>query len=154
MKTCLLITTKDNRNFLTEETNLNSLIEFCKTFSSEIFKVKYTKGKILSLKSLAQYMCDQDYNEPMEVDKMKKIFPSKSKSRNSIIKNAEAIKNFIRSNLLSGKSMSLKDLKDKYKELGVTDACLCNHLANTRKMLSKEGHTFKKIGAGKYLLLK
>ena len=53
---------------------------------------------------------------------------------------------------MTGKPLSLKSLKKKYENLGITDACLCNHFASVRRNLIKEGVTFRKIGAGKYCL--
>jgi len=152
MKTCLLLRTKDKRKFLTEEGNLPSLIEYSKTFLAEIFRVEYQRGKILELKALALALCKQDYREPMQVRKIEKIYPKPKKSRQAILTNARKIQTFIRRRLLSGKPLSLKELKDKYSDMEVTDACLCNHLATVRNVLAEEGHQFRKTGAGTYCL--
>ena len=148
---CLLIKTKDNRKFLTYEKHLPSLIEFAKTFNAEIYKVK-SLGKLMELKSLANAICDPQYDEKPNHTKIEKLYPKSNKTRDSILKDASKISKFIRRRLLSGKSLSLKELKDKYKNCNVTDACLCNHMATIRQTLVREGHSFSKIGAGKYCL--
>ena len=59
---CLLIKTKDNRKFLTHEKNLNSLIEFSKTFGAEIFTVPIAQEfSILELKDLVAALCNPQY---------------------------------------------------------------------------------------------
>lgn len=147
---CLLIKTKDNHKFLTHEKNLESLIEFSKTFLAEIYLVEHEEGKILELKNLAQSICKQEEKGEIKFKKIERLYPKAKRSRKNILKDAQKIQLFIRRRLTSGKPLSLKDLKEKYGELGITDACLCNHFANIRKSLTKEGHKFRKIGAGTY----
>lgn len=151
---CLLIKTKDNKKFLTHEKNLQSLIEFSKVFLAEIYLAKYEEGKILELKTLAQSICKQDYQSEVQVSKLKKLFPKNKKSRKTILNNAQKIQTFIEEQLMNGKPLSLKNLKNKYNKLEITDACLCNHFANVRKKLSNNGHEFRKVGAGTYCLTK
>jgi Holliday junction resolvase len=152
---CLLITTKDQRKFLTYEKNLLSLVEFAKTFGAEIYLVVSEKGqKVFELKDLTAALCDQNYNMEPKCEKLKRIYPKTKRSRKTILTEAAKIRNFIRSRFLAGKPVSLKELKKKYKKHNLTDACLCNHLAMARKALSREGYSFKKIGAGKYCLSK
>lgn len=149
---CLLIKTKDNRKFLTHKKNLESLIEFSKVFLAEIYLVEKEEGKILELKKLAQSICKQDQEGEVKFRKIERLYPKARRSRKDILKDAQKIQSFIRRKLVDGKTLSLKDLKEKYKDLNVTDACLCNHFANVRKSLKKEGHDFRKIGAGTYCL--
>lgn len=153
MNNCLLIKIKDNRKFLVQEKHLQSLIEFAKTFNAEIFQVS-TKEKTMSLEKLATAICNPQHKKNIEFEKIKKIYPEIDKNRSGIIKNAAKINKFIRDCLLSGEPISLKDLKNKYKNYNITDSCLCNHLNNTRKKLIEEGYEFVKVGAGKYCLLK
>lgn len=149
----ILVKTKDNRKFLTFEKNLPSLIEFAKTFGAEVELVKVEKGtKALETKALTSAICNPTYDESPQYKSIRKIFPKSKKQRKSIISDAVSIRSFIQKRFLSGKTVSLKELKDKYKNQKLTDACLCNHMANVRKTLSKEGHKFRKIGAGKYCM--
>lgn len=150
----LLLKIKGNRSFLTHEKNLNSLIEFAKTFSAEIYRVEAPKQKVLELKALVNAICDQDYEEKPTCRNMKKVFPEASKSRASIIRNAQRIRKFIYRKLSSGKALSLRELKEKYVDWNITDACLCSHLTATRKLLAREGYHIKKLGAGNYVAQK
>lgn len=151
---CLLLKTKDNKKFLTHEKNLPSLIEFAKTFRAEIYKVEVEKQKVLELKALVDAICDQEYNTTPKHTKLEKLFPVSKKSRKAILADAVKINSFILRKLDSGKEISLKELKKKYKKQGVTDACLCNHLSMARKQLIRKGRTIKKLGAGTYCVVK
>lgn len=150
---CLLIKTKDNRKFLTYEKNLPSLVEFAKTFGAEIHLVEPgEKQKVMELKNLTAALCNSEYKEKPKCKKIDKIFPKSKRKRQEILAEAVKIRKFIRKRFLTGKPVSLKELKLKYSEQKLTDACLCNHLAVARKEMTREGHVFRKIGAGKYCL--
>jgi hypothetical protein len=151
MEKRLLLKTKDNRKFITYEKNLPSLLEFAKTFGAEIDVVKVENGtKGLELKALTAAICNPKYDNNPEYTPVKKIYPNSKKQRKSILSEAKTIRQFIKKRFISGKNVSLKDLKEKYKNQKLTDACLCNHMAMVRKELSKEGYTFRKMGAGNY----
>lgn len=152
METCLLLKRKDNRKFLVKEKYLPNLIEYAKTFSSEIWKVQSSK-KGMELKALAHAVCKIDYTEDPEYTLTEKIFPIPKKNRSEILQDAAIIRKFVKRRLLSGKAVSLRELKQKYKDRRVTDACLCNHLATMRKELSEKGYKFEKVGAGKYRMV-
>ena len=154
MNNCLLVKMPDKRKFLVSEKNMLSIIEFAKTFHAEIYKVEVIKGKVIcQLKNLAGAICNPDYNQDMEIQNPVKIYP-RTRPRSSIIKNAKKIKAFIYNKLNNGKPMSLKDLKKKYKNCNITDACLCNHLSAVRKLMIENGLNVQKIGQGKYCLTK
>jgi len=154
IKTCLLLKTKDGREFLAYEKSLPSLIEFAKTFGAEIYKVEVENQKALELKSLVAAICNQDYQSEPTYKKLEKVCPKPKKDRETILKTAAQIRKYIRRRLLAGKEVSLKELKKKYKDCKVTDACLCSHFAAMRKILGREGHSFEKRGAGKYCISK
>lgn len=152
METCLMLKTKDKRKFLTYEKNLSFIKEYAKTFNAEVCLVKLeSKSKILGIKQLAPAICNPEHESSFRYSIVKKILP-KTKPRNKMLKDAAKIHKYIQERILSGKPLSLKDLKDKYGNLEVTDACLCNHFTNVRKTLVKKGYKFKKLGAGKYCL--
>lgn len=150
---CLLIVTKDHRRFLTQQKNLPSLIEFVKTFGAEVYLVQTRDQKILELKSLADAICNPDYDDNPECDKLKRVYPPVGKDRATILKEASKIKAFILDRFLTGKEVSLTDLKKRYKDYNVTDACLCNHLSVVRKTLAKEGKKVNKLGGGRYCIV-
>jgi len=153
-KTCLLLKTKDGRQFLAYEKSLPSIIEFAKTFGSEIYRVEAENQKVLELKSLVAAICDQDYVSKPIYNKLEKLHPGITRNRDAILKTAAKIRKYIQRRLLNGKEVSLKELKERYKDCKVTDACLCSHFTSTRKSLSREGHAFEKKGAGKYCIAK
>ena len=55
---CLMIETKDNRQFFTHEKNFNQLIEFSKFFKAKISVVQIMGADLLSLEELAPALCD------------------------------------------------------------------------------------------------
>lgn len=153
-KTCLLIKTKDGRQFLAYEKSLPSIIEFAKTFGAEIYKVEAENQKVLELKYLVAAICDQDYVSKPIYKKAERLYPRSKRNRDDILKTADTIRKHIQRRLLNGKEVSLKELKEKYKDHQITDACLCSHFTAMRKTLIREGHTFEKKGAGKYCIVK
>lgn len=151
---CLLIKTKENKNFFTHENNLQSLVEYIKTFNAELLLVKPSpETKILELKELTVALCDPNYNYHGKFEIIEKIFPKNKRARQSILVEAKIIRGFIRNKFLSDKQISLKELKEKFQNYRLTDACLCNHLAMARKDLAKDGFKFTKTGAGKYSIV-
>lgn len=152
---CILLITNDNRRFLTHEKNLGSLVEFIKTFNVETYLVSTQDVNLISdLKQLVEEICNPRSNQPFEFEIIKKLFQRKSKNRDSTIQNANEIQKFIKSKFLSGESVSLNELKEKFSKQSLTDACLCNHMTRAKNYLCKEGYKFKKIGAGKYCISK
>jgi len=153
MNNCLLVKTPDKRKFLVNEKNMPSIIEFVKTFHAEVYQVEVLKGEIINhLKNLAGAICNLDYNTEMDIKIIEKIYP-KSRPRSSILNNAKKIREYIYEKLSEGNPVSLKDLKKKYKNCEITDACLCNHLSAVRKQMVRSGKQVKKIGQGNYCLV-
>jgi len=60
---CLLIRTKDKKNFFTLIKNKNQLIEYCKAFGAkmQIVKAKIEKKQILDISKLVLALCDKNY---------------------------------------------------------------------------------------------
>jgi hypothetical protein len=153
MANCLLVKTQDKRRFLVNEKNMPSIIEYVKTFHAEVYLVEVLNGKVINLlKNLAGAICNPDYDTEMEINIIERIYP-RSRPRSSILKNAKKIREFIHSRLSNGKPVSLKDLKKRYKNCDITDACLCNHLSAVRKQLARSGKVIEKIGQGNYCLV-
>lgn len=146
---CIMLKTKDGRKFLTSEKNLESLVEFAKTFSAELYVVESDK-KPMELKSLASAICDQDFKSQSETKIVRRLYPKSISRRRQMIDNAQTIRNHILEKMENGEAISLQGLKVRFSHLGVTDACLSNHLSWTRKKLEQDGYRVEKIGAGKY----
>jgi len=153
MRKCLLIKTEDKRNFLLWKRDLKKILEFAKTFQVNIFEVELKeKCDILDAKKLVSEFCNPNYKNDVHVNIIDKIYPKPKKDRKEILGDAKKIQKFVRDQLLRGNPVSLKILKEKYKNCNVTDACLCNHLSNVRKSLVSEGKNVEKVGAGKYIV--
>ncbi len=153
MTTCLLVRTQDKRKFLVPEKNMPTLIEFIKTFHAEVYRVELIEGKIIpQLKLLASAFCNPEYKSTMKVKKIEKIYPV-TRARSFLLENAKKIRKYIQKTLASGKPVSMKQLKKRYKNCNVTDACLCNHLSVVRQQMIRSGKLVNKIGQGKYCLV-
>lgn len=153
-KKCLLIQTKDGKKFLTSEKHLPMLIEFAKTFCAEIHLVEANmKEKVLDLKPLTASLCNPEYKAEPKYKAVERLYPKSKRTRKSILEDAKIIRRHIRDKMLAGQPVSLKDLKEAYKNHGLTDACLCNHLTAVRKDLVIAGQKVQKLGAGKYKVI-
>lgn len=146
---CLLIETKDKRKFLTHQKNLNHLKEFSKVFNVDISPVKLKTGNVLELEELVSAICDSSYNDECSFEKMKKS----SSSRSETIKIANKIRDYIITEFKNKNNVSLKNIKNKFKDLNLTDASLCNHIRRAKIALQSEGYTFTKISSGIYRMI-
>lgn len=146
----ILIVTNDKREFATDKGNLPSLVEFAKTFNSEIYHADIKHGNKMKLEELANAICNPAYQSRLDYKIIKKLYPNPKTGRSDLLKNAFKIRQHIRQTLIKGQSISLKDLRENYKQFNLTDACLSNHLSITRKELAKEGYRIKRLKAGSY----
>jgi hypothetical protein len=136
---CLLIETKDKRKFLTEEKNFKQLIEFSNTFGAKMSIVEIEEGEVLKLEELAPAICNSHYEK--QTINYEPIKEFGSKKTNKVIR-------YIENRFKKGQTVSLQDLKNKFKEL--TPSSLCNYVTKTKKEMESLGVKFVKIGAGKY----
>jgi len=149
MKQCLMIKTKDHKKFFTYEKNLPQLIEFSKTFGAEISTVQISNEvEVLELEELAPALCEM---KSQKVDcKILEIKLRPKDNRQNILHRAKKIQKYIQDSLMSGKTVSLKNLVQKYKNQKLTTACLCNHFKLIREKMESEGCLFIKTGGGSY----
>ena len=142
---CLLLKTKDKREFLTEKSNYSLLLEFSKKFSLEVSVVKIKKATILELSELAAAFCDPNHaNEEITYELIETKISQIKKPRNNIIKTSERLDEYIKKEFLAGKIISLKKLKRRLSGYVLTDSCLCNHIRKIRKELEAEGYKINK----------
>mgnify|MGYP003336795243 CR=1 FL=1 len=87
-----------------------------------------------------------------EYKKLKSQITLTSKKRTEILEIAEKIKQYITNQFISNKSVSLKNLKDKFPSL--TSATLCNHIRRAKIILEAKGYKFVKSSAGTYRISK
>lgn len=70
---CLLIKTQDKRKFLVNKKLYEQILEYSKTFKSEIYEVEVLEGKAISqLKTLAEAICNPEFTQKLKVNVIKK----------------------------------------------------------------------------------
>lgn len=157
-KQALMIKTGDRRRFFTHKKNLQTLAEFAKTFGATVTLVTIEEPSVLlELDNLAPAICDANYATPKQsFEIIEQIWPKveSRRERSDLLQNANEIRNFIRSQLLKDKELSLKDLKKRYEKMNLTDSCLCSHFSAIRKQLAQAGHTVDRVGKGIYRITK
>lgn len=156
---CLLIKTKDNREFFTHEKNFLQLIEFSKTFGAEISVVKVNKAEVLDLEELAPAICNDGYKPNGEYEILEVKIPQNKKAaskalnkRQKILQTATVIKAHILTEFLSGNVVALHGIRKKFRKDNLSLSAVCNHISRVREELEKEGYKVVKVGAGKYRL--
>lgn len=148
---CLLIQTKDKRKFFTHEKNYVQLIEFSKAFNAEVSIVKLEQGVVLELEQLAPAICDPSYKKPnAQYEVIETKLATEGRTRTEILKVAGKVKKYVSGEFQKRNSVSLKELKKRFKKHKLTDTALCNHIRRVKQELEKEGFEFEKTGAGTY----
>ena len=153
--TCLLLKTKDKRKFLTYKKNLPLLAEFANTFGAEISLIRLKneeKIDVFELENLAPAICNANYVVNPNYETLENILPKKRRQIKSITNNSQLIKEFIYEKLKKGYVVSLKQLREKFKNQRIANATLCNHLTTSRRKLEKEGYSIIKLRVGEYCL--
>lgn len=149
----LLIETKDKRKFLTHEKNLLQLIEFAKNFSASLFIVK-SNEKPMELEEIVNNLCHSEYQSPdyvYEVIETKlENRPVIQKPRKNLIKNSDQIKNYIEKQFKNKNIVSVKELKNEFKQYNLSDTTFSNHIKNVKLQIEEQGFKVKKVGTGKY----
>ena len=142
---CLLLKTKDKREFLTEKSNYSLLLEFSKKFSIEVSVVKIKEATILELSELAAAFCNQTYSHEKTTYELIETKISQIKTpRINVIKTSEKLDEYIKKEFLANKPMSLKKLKRRFAGHELSDSCFCNHIRKIRKELEEEGYKINK----------
>lgn len=141
---CLMIETKDKRVFFTNKNNFVQLSEFIKVFKPSVFLVDMKKGELLEIEKLANLLCDTEYkkqnNVYYEVIKEVKVEQGRqSKSK------TQKIREFIKKELVNNKTISLKKIKSKFKDYGLSDSTYYNQIKAAKIELEEKGFKFLKI---------
>lgn len=148
-KSCILLRAKNNKEFLVDEKLISSLREFVRTFEVELFEVIVSKHqKTQNLKCITNNICDANYQLNANYEIQRKIYP-KNRDRSSMLKQSLLIRNYIEKQFMSKGVVSLKQIKSKFSNFNLTDACLCNHLSIVKASLSRK-YKIEKIKAGTY----
>ena len=148
---CLLLTTKDKRNFFTRVRNLPQLVEFSKTFGAEISVVKTKDPPILDLIELAPAICNPNYAEPEnEFEILERKIPVKIKSRKNTVKVAEQIRAHVRKALLDGRIVHLHRVAKRFEKQQLSHTTFSNHIRKVRDELILDGYNVIKVKPGQY----
>ena len=146
---CLLIELKDKRKFFTQEKNMPQLLEFCKSFNASMKIVQMSGGELYDLENLVLAICDPTVKTTKTTYEIIETKINVNKRRETLTA-AKKIQKFITEQFIKRKNVSLKILKQKYKDLGLSDAALCNHLKKVKSRLQEQGLNIIKEGAGNY----
>jgi len=148
---CILLVTNDKRHFFTYKRYLKHVTEYFKTFGAEVYLASAENLHVLELKELVSNICDSKLNQNgIKFTIIEKLYPIKVKSRDEIVQAADKIKAHIRKEFLRRETVSLKKIKSKFQDFGLSDSCFSNHLSRVRKELEDEGNEIVRTGLGKY----
>jgi hypothetical protein len=139
---CLLVKTKDKRNFFTDEKHLPRLIEFSKTFGAEISVVQAEEAEVLNLVQLGTAICNTSYAPVIKPNY--EIIETKVKSKKNT---SQEIRKFINKTLLSGNVVSSKEI---IKKFGASPSCVSIQIKAIKQKLEKDGLQIKNISRGKF----
>jgi hypothetical protein len=148
---CLLLKTPDRRSFFTEEKNFPVLVEFGRTFDAEISVVKTKEQvEVLDLDDLAKSICSQTEDKQAEYDvlevKLSAPVRETSENRESKLKKAKEVIDQIKTDLRSGKTISLADLESKFPD--VAKSSLTNYFTRARRELASQGNNIRREKPG------
>lgn len=141
---CLMIETKDKRVFFTSKSNFLQLNEFIKVFKPNVFLVDMKKGELLEIEKLANLLCDTEYKRQENVlyDIIEEIKVDQNKGSKI---DTQKIRDFIKKELISKKTISLKRVKEKFKKYSLSDSSYYNQIKIAKQELSEKGFKFIKM---------
>jgi hypothetical protein len=153
MKACLLLTSPNGKQMITNQANYPQLIEFIDCFRLTTNYVNIEdENKILDISQIAQIICDSNYNPSVE-------FFSKSATQisDSITENGNSsnyIRRKIKDQFLKNKEITFKEICKMFESLNYSLAALNNHFKIVRQELVSNGWIVNKIKNGRYKLEK
>jgi len=141
---CLMIETKEKRVFFTNKNNFVQLSEFIKVFKPNVFLVEMKKGEVLEIEKLAALLCNSEYKKQDDVvyEVIEELKLGQDKSNQS--KNKK-IREFVKKELISKKTVSLKRIKDKFKDYDLSDSSYYNQIKIAKQELGEKGFKFVKV---------
>ncbi len=154
---CLLVKTVDNRHFFTGLENFPQLIEFSKAQNAEVSVVKpQEKVQVLALPDLAKSLCDPNYKmaDPKYqlIERCIGVITTGKTPRQRLLAQAHEIRTYIEAIIMSGETVSLQNLGDKFADYNLCEAAIRKHLTFVRLKLAKLGLVVDKVGIGNYKL--
>lgn len=136
-----MIETKDKRRFFTSKDNFLQLNEFIKVFKPSVFLVDVQKGDILKIEELAKLLCDTEYKKNDEIlyEVLKEVKVDQSKNNRV---DTQKIRDYIKKELISKKTVSIKKIKSKFKKYDLSDSTYYNQIKIVKEELGKKGFKF------------
>lgn len=159
MKQCLMIKTRDKRQFFTDEEHLPQLIEFSKVFGAEISIVKVAEEKIQPLEDLPGAICDASYKDQsdyelvkIKIAEFKTIAPEAPTKRKDILALAAQIKNYIVTELLSKGQVTFAQVEGKFSKYNLSKPTISNHIRRIKEEMALDGYEVAREKRGVYTL--
>jgi len=151
---CLMIKTPEKRKYFTYEKNFNTLIEFSRMFQAEISVVRVREAEILDLPELVPALCDTNYQPRLSNYRVLGVKVQNRPDRTSSRNNARLIRDYIRDNLLKGRTVCLRSLSDRFNDLGLSTTSLANQFRRVRDDLAGQGYVLGRERGGVYSVLR
>lgn len=130
----LSVKTLDNREFFTDRTNYDLLIEYKNCVGGTLTVVDLdTKPVVLTIEQLAESLCTDD------------VVSADQKGKKPV--STKSCKELLKERLLTGKPVSVAQLAE---ETGMTRNSVSSSVAKVRADLLKSGRDVVKIGIGVY----
>ncbi len=153
-----MIETPDKKLF-TYKKNYPKLIEFSRTIGAGVSLVQVQQAEVLDIQQLATMLCAPQKgpnDEPEYILLNTKIPRPGSKLREATGRArkrevANRVKSFVEAEFLVGNEVSLKGIRNKFKNYGLSDSTLSNHIRTVKKAMEKKGRKIKGT-KGRYFL--
>lgn len=150
MNQYLLIEGK-NKKILTHKNNMKYAQEIKSLFKVNLYLVT-GEGKVLDIKEVAKALCDQNYPSYKMTILTKKPLDAK-RDRKTLIDNSKKIRAFITNKLSIKKVITIQELKEKFSDLNLSNACFSKHLKASIMELEARGFIITKKSRGCYVVV-
>lgn len=151
---CLMIETRDKRQFFTPEQNYTQLVEFANTFDAEISIVKLENGDVLDLPRLAEAISNPRVQPLARFQLIQKKIGRTSKSlTNKNMTASREIKDHVRNQFANGQVVDFKELMQKFATYNLSYNAIAAHLFKLKREFAAQGFCIQKVAAGKYRAL-
>lgn len=155
---CLMIETKDQRQFFTNEENKLQLLEFCKTFEMKMSIVKVSQAEILDIADLPKAFCNGAKVSDVKCELIRQITPFTPidiniplvRSRKEQVANAKKLRMSIRNKHTTGNVIRNSDLATEFQDFGMSATSIDVHHCTVREAMTLEGYVFERKGVGCY----
>lgn len=148
-KVCLMIECKD-KNIFTSKKNYKSLIEFANNFDLKLHHAKTDPLNICELEKIPELFCSAGYKGPSDYLIIKKNIIKKKTSRQTILEQAQAIRDKMKKFVTSHDFVTFNQIKNNFDKYNISTTALNNLFRQVRKELDEKGVKVTKIKNGYY----